>query len=215
MKRLLSILGTVAVVVIAVILIISDTHHPATPTYGGGVAPGTSTVVPTTIAPPPPTTPSPTFSTGPSGADGISVKGSVVWTAAQWVTNYYSEFYKWPSILYGPDVLARPFETPQFAAYDHAHNGNANSVGAKNAWTLLTVDKDGVYPSITSASVPVGVGTCALHCAVAVTWVNGTINSAGVDQPPPSSASSSSATILLVKEHGTWLVDAEPEPLAN
>lgn len=193
-------------------------RSPSTPTYGGGVGgggSGSTTTLPSSTPTTSSTTTSTILTTGPRGPNGITVKGSVDYVADQWVTNFYSEFYKWPNLLYGPNVLAKPFETPAFAKYGETHNGNLTSIGSKNAWTLLTVDKNGTYPYITSVSVPVGVGTCELNCAVDVSWTNAEINSVGTHMPPVANTSTSSETVLLTKINGQWLVSSEPVPVSN
>jgi hypothetical protein len=215
MRRTGVIYLVVVVVVLTSVIWYFTSRSTPTPTYPGGGASATTTTSPSTTTTKPGTTTTTLFTTGPSGPDGINDKGSVIWSAAQWVTNYYSEFYKWPNILHGEDVLAKPFETPSFYAYDSTHNGTVTSPGSKNAWTLLTVGKTGIYPYISDAELPEGVGTCALHCVVQVTWTYGSFTSSGTRLPPVTGAAVNAVSVSLTKVGRSWLVSAEPSPLGN
>ena len=154
------------------------------------------------------------LTTGPAGLQGISDRGSVEWVAAQWVNDYYSIFYKWPNILYGENVLSAKFETAAFASYN-LKNNLATNVGVQNEWTLVKTEKSGIYPDITSADVPVGAGTCVLHCVVVVQWTYGSLNSSGAQLPAAANAATAGVSVLLTKVGTKWLVSAPATDVAN
>lgn len=205
--------GATVVVVLAVIAIgfFLFGHHNTPPTYGGGGGgtPGSTTT--STIAP---TTTTTILTSGPTGPRGISTVGSVEWTAAQWVSNYYSLFYKWPNVLYGENVLAAKYETPAFAAYN-TKNNVSTGVGSQNEWTLLKDNKSGIYTNVTSSNVPSGAGTCAIHCVVVVNWTYGNLNSSGAQLPPAPNAATSGVSVMLTRTGSKWLVSAPAISVAN
>lgn len=130
------------------------------------------------------------------------------------MNDYFSIFYKWPNILYGENVLAAKYETPAFAAYN-LKNNVASGIGTQNEWTLVTTEKNGMYPDVTSAYVPFGAGTCPIHCVVVVMWTDGNLDSSGAELLPAASAATTAVSVNLTKTHSKWLVSAPSTSVAN